>query len=85
MIQERLAMVFKELRDPRSIRNQRHPFFSIIGISLLAAIGGHDSYSGMADFAECLEDELNSYLCLTDLQAMTLFSVYLLLSILKLF
>ena len=62
MIQEQLGEMFKDLKDTRSARNQKHPFFSIIGISLLTVIGAHDSYSGMADFGECHEDELNKFL-----------------------
>ena len=43
---------FSDLPDPRSPRNQKHPFLSLICIGILGAIAGIDSFSGLGDFAE---------------------------------
>lgn len=58
MVIECLNEMFAKLEDPRSLRNQKHPFLSVISIALLASIAGITSFSGMGDFAECHEDEL---------------------------
>ena len=52
---------FSNLQDPRSSRNQRHPLRTLIGVSLLASLGGIDSFSGFADFAEAHLDSLKTY------------------------
>lgn len=38
--------------DHRSLRNQKHPFTSLLGISLLGALAGIDSFSGLGDYAQ---------------------------------
>jgi predicted transposase YbfD/YdcC len=60
MLKEQLASIFSGVDDPRSLRNQKHPFLSLIGISLLGALAGFDSFSGLADFAEAHHDSLKS-------------------------
>lgn len=58
MIQERLAETFKGIEDPRSRRNQKHPMLSLLGIGLLGGLGGIDSFSGLADYAQAHEESL---------------------------
>jgi len=55
---EKLSVYFEPLNDPRSDRNQKHPFMSIITISLLGAISGITSYSGLGEYALAYEEEL---------------------------
>lgn len=52
---------FETIPDPRSLRNQKHPFMTLIGTSLLASLAGIDSFSGFADFTEAHFDELQAY------------------------
>lgn len=47
-----LSHYFSQLTDPRSIRNQKHPLEMLIGTSLLAALCGIDSFSGIQDFVD---------------------------------
>ena len=49
---------FSKIDDPRSIRNQRHNFISLIGTTFLAALSGIDSFSGIQDFVEAHFEEL---------------------------
>lgn len=56
-----ISKIFEKVTDPRSNRNQRHPLVSIIGISLLGAIGGIDSFIGLGDFAEAHLESLEKY------------------------
>ena len=49
---EQLLSFFEDVKDPRSNRNQKHPFKMLIGTSLLATLGGIDTFSGFADFTE---------------------------------
>ena len=56
-----LAPYFAQLEDPRSLRNQRHPFITLIGTSLLASLAGIDSFSGIQDFVEMHQEELEKY------------------------
>lgn len=51
-MQKELAMIFEGLQDPRSSRNQEHPFLSLISIGLIGAVAGITSFSGLADFAK---------------------------------
>ncbi len=52
---------FKNIQDPRSIRNQKHPVMTLIGTTLLASLSGIDSFSGFADFTESHIEELSPY------------------------
>ena len=52
---------FSNVQDPRSNRNQRHPLRTLIGTTLLASLGGIDSFSGMADYTEAYQEELSDY------------------------
>ncbi len=53
--------VFEQVEDPRSSRNQRHPFETLMATSLLASLAGVDSFSGFADFAWAHIDSLKEY------------------------
>ena len=55
---ERALQHFKNIHDPRSIRQQQHPVLMIIGTTLLAILSGIDSFSGFADFTEAHIAEL---------------------------
>ena len=57
-----LDKFFNNLEDPRSYKNQKHPFLSLIYIGLLGAIAGIDSFSGLADYAEAHKDELKNFI-----------------------
>src|SRR6185312_9921327 len=52
---------FETIPDPRSVRNQKHPFMTLIGTTLLASLAGIDSFSGFADFTEAHFDKLEEY------------------------
>ena len=58
---EDVLKYFENLQDPRSIRNQKHPFMTLIGTSLLASLAGIDSFSGFADFTESHFDALEKF------------------------
>lgn len=60
-MKEALAQYFEEVDDPRSMRNQKHPFITIIGTTLLAGLAGIDSFSGIADFTESHLESLKGY------------------------
>jgi len=51
----------EKLDDPRSNRNQRHSFVTLVSTSFLCVLSGIDSFSGMQDFVECHFDELIEY------------------------
>jgi predicted transposase YbfD/YdcC len=53
---------FQSVDDPRSVRNQRHPFITIIVTSLLSILSGIDSFSGFQDFVEVHFEELAKFL-----------------------
>ena len=52
---------FENVSDPRSVRNQKHPFITLIGTTLLASLAGIDSFSGFADFTEAHFEVLKEY------------------------
>ena len=52
---------FKNIQDPRSNRNQKHPVMTLIGTTLLASLAGIDSFSGFADFTESHFEELEKF------------------------
>lgn len=52
---------FEKVEDPRSIRNQRHPFMTLTGTTLLGSLAGIDSSSGFADFTEAHFEKLQEY------------------------
>ena len=60
-MQEELNNYFSKVDDPRSIRNQKHPFITIVGTSFLSILSGIDSFSGMQDFVEMHHEELSKY------------------------
>ena len=60
-MQDTIAKYFENLEDPRSARNQRHPLITLIGTSLLAALSGIDSFSGIQDFVDMHMEKLQHY------------------------
>jgi predicted transposase YbfD/YdcC len=60
-MKDTLGVYFSGLEDPRSIRNQRHFFITLVGISLQAALSGIDSFSGIQDFVEMHLEKLQNY------------------------
>lgn len=60
-MEDTLGKYFSSLEDPRSLRNQRHPFITLVGTSLLAALSGIDSFSGIQDFVDMHMDSLKEY------------------------
>lgn len=52
---------FESVNDPRSSRNQKHRLDTLIGTSLLAALAGIDSFSGIEEFVEVNLEELSEY------------------------
>ena len=57
---ENVLKYFETVSDPRSFRNQKHPFMTLIGTTLLASLAGIDSFSGFSDFTEAHIDEICS-------------------------
>lgn len=51
-MEEYIGKFFYEVSDPRSRRNQRYKFTTLIGTSLLEILSGVDSFSGMQDYIE---------------------------------
>lgn len=49
------------VEDPRSDRNQRHPFITLVGTTLCAGLAGIDSFSGISDFTEAHLEGLSKY------------------------
>lgn len=60
-MKDTLATYFASLEDPRSLRNQRHPLITLVGTSLLAALSGIDSFSGIQDFVDMHIEDLSQY------------------------
>lgn len=56
-----LAAHFSNVEDPRSERNQKHSFITVIGTTLLAGLAGIDSFSGIADFTEAHLEKLKEF------------------------
>jgi predicted transposase YbfD/YdcC len=52
---------FDMIDDPRSHRNKKHPFNTLIGVSFLAILSGIDSFNGMAEFTEAKLEELSEF------------------------
>lgn len=58
---EKVLKYFETVSDPRSCRNQKHPFMTLIGTTLLASLAGIDSFSGFSDFTEAHIEKLKNY------------------------
>lgn len=65
---DKLKHIFAELEDPRIERTKKHPFYSILFISICSAIAGIDDYVGMEDYCE---ENLEYFSTLIDLPAGT--------------
>ena len=59
MAAKEITSYFARVKDPRSTRNQHHPLNSLLGIMLLSALAGIDSFSGIGDYAQAYESELS--------------------------
>lgn len=60
-MQEYIGKFFNKVIDPRSSRNQRHNFITLIGTGLLSMLSGVESFSGMQDYVECHAEEIGKY------------------------
>lgn len=60
-MKEQLQQYLAEVEDPRSVRNQKHSFLTLVGTTLLACLSGQDSFTGIADFSEAHLDDLRDY------------------------
>ena len=60
-MREVLEQYFNSVVDPRSMRNQRHKFITLVGTTLLSVLSGIDSFSGIQDFVEMHFEELEQY------------------------
>jgi len=60
-VKEQFEYYIQGLKDPRSMRNQRHPLISLIGTTFLAALSGIDSFSGIQDFVEMHFESITEY------------------------
>jgi predicted transposase YbfD/YdcC len=49
------------IEDPRSYRNQKHSFRTLIGVSFLGILCGLDSFYAIAEYAELNREELEEY------------------------
>jgi len=53
-----LIDVFRKLRDPRKARGIRHPFESVLTLSIMAVLSGMRSYEAIAEWARDVPKEL---------------------------
>lgn len=60
-MKDKISTYFASLEDPRSLRNQKHPLITLVGTTLLAALSGIDSFSGIQDFVDMHIDKLSVY------------------------
>ncbi len=60
-MKEEIQKYFAQVEDPRSVRNQKHPFVTLVGTTLLGCLGGQDSFSGIADFVQSHLESLMTY------------------------
>lgn len=65
-MKETLEEYFKQVDDPRSSRNQRHKFITLVGTTLLSVLSRIDSFSGIQDFVEMHFEELKQYFDLSN-------------------
>ena len=61
MITEGLNPYLENIDDPRSMRNQKHLFKTLIGTTLLSYMSGIESFSGIAEFVEAHLEALENY------------------------
>lgn len=59
---EEVGLHFEGLEDPRSSINRRHPFISVVVISLMAVLAGADGPTAIAKWATMKKDLLLKYL-----------------------
>jgi predicted transposase YbfD/YdcC len=49
---DEIAVHFRDLDDPRSTVNQKHPLVSVVAVALMAVLGGANGPTGIAKWAE---------------------------------
>ena len=59
---DEVARHFKDLEDPRSHVNRRHPLVSVVVIALMAVLAGADGPTGIAEWAALKEEFLREAL-----------------------
>lgn len=59
---EELVACFKDLEDPRSEINRKHPLVSVVAISMMAVLAGADGPTSIHRWAKSLEERLPSLL-----------------------
>ncbi len=59
---EELVACFKDLEDPRSEINRKHPLVSVVAISMMAVLAGADGPTSIHRWAKSLEEQLPSLL-----------------------
>ena len=59
---DEICRCFHELEDPRSTINQRHPFVSVMAISIMAVLAGSSGPTSIARWAKLKEGFLLSFL-----------------------
>ena len=59
---EELVACFKDLEDPRSEINRKHPLVSVVAISMMAVLAGADGPTSIHRWARSLEEQLPSLL-----------------------
>jgi len=59
---DEICRCFHELEDPRSTINQRHPFVSVMVISIMAVLAGSSGPTSIARWAKLKEGFLLSFL-----------------------
>ena len=61
---EEIPAYFRELEDPRSTVNLRHPFVSVLVIAIMAVLAGANGPTAIAEWARLKEDLLLKLLSL---------------------
>lgn len=56
-----LEKCFLNVDDPRSSRNKKHPFMTLVGTTLLGCFAGIDNFSGIAEFVYAHLENLEKY------------------------
>jgi len=62
MISTTLSHVFKNIKDPRMVRAQRHPLINIITIAICSVICGADNFVAMAEFGRSKKTWFETFL-----------------------
>jgi predicted transposase YbfD/YdcC len=60
-MQDFFTSIFSKIDDPRSWKNQKHNFISLVGSTFCAVLSGIDSFLGISDFVEAHFQELSEH------------------------